>query len=158
MTRRGSIAYYSAAIVCGSSFLAASYYGYFLWAGASSQQWGRDFLFIYVITIPLALLPQLLSAWLLRWLALRLAPRSLPVWLACGTIIWLAVLWSVGQLGIVVQASRESQQWASFKTAAMFLLVGPMYAVQQTLWIALPAAVATAWVLFTVNRAFEEQA
>jgi hypothetical protein len=39
----------------------------------------------------------------------------------------------------------------------MFVLVGPMYAVQQPLWIPLPAAVATAWVLFTVHRAFEEQ-
>jgi hypothetical protein len=39
----------------------------------------------------------------------------------------------------------------------MFLLVGPMYAVQQPLWIPLPAAVATACVLFTVHRAFAEQ-
>lgn len=157
MTRSGSIAYYLAAVVCGSFFLAASYYGFFLWTGASSRNWGRDFLFIYVITIPLALLPQLLSAWLLRRLALRVAPRSLPVWLAAGTVIWLAVLWSVGQLGAAVQAIRAPAALPDAKVAVMFLLVGPMYASQQPLWIPMPAAAATAGVLFLVHRAFEER-
>jgi len=157
MTRRGSIAYYLAAVVCGSFFLAVSYYGSLLWTGASRQNWGRDFLFIYVITIPLALLPQLLSAWLLRRLAWRVAPRSWPVWLAAGTIIWLAVLWSVGQVGAAVEQIRPSPAWVNLKVVVMFLLVGPMYASQQPLWIPVPAAAATAWVVFLVHRAFEEQ-
>lgn len=158
MTRRGSIAYYSAGIVCGSFFLAASYYAYFLWTGASSQHWGRDFLYIYVLTIPLGLLPQLLAAWAVRQLARRFAWRSFGIWLLAGCLIWLGLLWVIGQLGVAVQATRGSPEWFYAKLAAMFLLVGPMYAVQQPLWIPLPAAVATAWVLFTVHRAFEQQA
>jgi hypothetical protein len=157
MTRRGSIAYYLAGIVCGSFFLAASYYGFFLWTGASSQHWGRDFLYIYMLTIPLALLPQVLGAWALRRLARRFAWRSLALWLVVGPLIWLGVLWVIGQLGVAVQATRGTPGWYYAKLAAMFVLVGPMYAVQQPLWIPLPAAVATAWVLFTVHRAFEEQ-
>ena len=157
MTRRGSIAYYFAGIVCGSFFLAASYYGFLLSTGASSRQWGRDFLYIYFITIPLALLPQLFSAWLLRRIAARLAPRSLPVWLVCGALAWLAVFWSVGQLGVAVNQLRPQGAWTNLKVAVMFVLVGPMFAVQQPLWIPLPAAAATAWVLFLVHRAFELQ-
>lgn len=157
MTRRGSIAYYSAGIVCGSFFLAASYYGYFLWMGASSQHWGRDFLYIYMLTIPLGLLPQLLAAWTLRRLARRFAWRSFAVWLVAGSVIWLGLLWVFGQLGTAVQATRGVPGWYYPKLAAMFLLVGPMYAVQQPLWIPLPAAVATVWVLYTVHRAFEER-
>ena len=57
-----------------------------------------------------------------------------------------------------MQATRGTADWYYAKLAAMFLLVGPMYAVQQPLWIPLPAAVATAWVLFTVHRAFDPQA
>lgn len=157
MTRRGSIAYYSAAVVCGSFFLAASYYGYFLWMGASSQQWGRDFLFIYVVTIPLGLLPQLLGAWALRRLALRLPWRSVVVWLLGGMAIWAALLWGVGQLGIAMEAARVPSQWVNAKVAVMFVLVGPMFVAQQPLWLPLPAAVATAWVLFLVHRAFAER-
>lgn len=156
MTRRGSIAYYSAGIVSGSFFLAASYYGYFLWMGASSSHWGRDLLYIYMLTIPLGLLPQLLAAWALRRLAGRLAWRHIAIWLVAGSVIWLGLLWVFGQLGVAVQATRGTPGWYYTKLAAMFLLVGPMYAVQQPLWIPLPAAVATAWVLYTVHRAFEE--
>ncbi len=156
MTRRGSIAYYLAAVVCGSFFLSTSYYGYFLWMGASSRHWVRDFLFIYVVTIPLALLPQLLGAWTLRRVALRL-PRRLYVWLSAGTLIWIALLWAVGQLGSAVHAARVSPEWSSIKVAVMFVLVGPMYVAQQPFWIPLPAAAATAWVLYRVHRAFEER-
>jgi hypothetical protein len=158
MTRRGSIAYYSAGVVCGSFFLAASYYGYFQWAGASSQSWVRDFLYIYMLTIPLGLLPQLLAAWAVRQLARHLEWRTFAIWLVAGSVIWLALLWVFGQLGVAVQATRATPGWYYTKLAAMFLLVGPMFAVQQPLWIPLPAAVATAWVLFTVHRAFEQQA
>ncbi len=158
MTRRGSIAYYLAAVVCGSFFLSASYYGFFLWMGASSQHWGRDFLYVYMLTIPLGLLPQLLAAWAVRRLACLFAWRDLAMWLAAGSVIWLGLLWTIGQLGIAVQATPSSPEWGYAKLGAMFLLVGPMYAVEQPLWIPLPAAVATAWVLFTVHRAFEEQA
>ncbi len=156
MTRRGSIAYYSAGVVCGSFFLAASYYGFFLWTGASSQHWGRDFLYIYMLTIPLALLPQLLAAWTLRRLARSFAWRSLAIWLVVGPLLWLGLLWVVGQLGVAVQATKFGAQWVNLKVAVMFLLVGPWFAVQQPLWIPLPAAVATAWVLYSVHRAFEE--
>jgi hypothetical protein len=157
MTRRGSLAYYSAGIVSGSFFLAASYYGFFLWTGASSQHWGRDFLYIYMLTIPLALLPQLLAAWAVRRLALLFVWRNFATWLVAGSVIWLGLLWVIGQLGVAVQATRGTPGWYYAKLAAMFVLVGPMFAVQQPLWIPLPAAVATAWVLFSVHRAFAEQ-
>lgn len=156
MTRRGSIAYYLAAVVCGSFFLAVSYYGYFLWMGASSQHWARDFLFIYAVTIPLALLPQMLAAWTLRRLA-RGLPRRVWIWLSAGTVIWIALLWFVGQIGTAVHAAKVSPEWSNIKVAVMLVLVGPMYVAQQPLWIPLPAAAATAWVLYRVHRAFEER-
>jgi hypothetical protein len=109
-----------------------------------------------MLTIPLALLPQLLAAWALRRLALLLAWRNFATWLVAGSVIWLGLLWVIGQLGVAVQATRGTPGWYYAKLAAMFLLVGPWFALQQPLWIPLPAAVATAWVLFTVHRAFAE--
>ena len=60
-------------------------------------------------------------------------------------------------MGVAVQAMRIPQPWTNVKVAVMFLLVGPKFVVQQSLWIPIPAAVATAWVLYSVHRAFEER-
>ncbi len=157
MTRRGSIAYYLAAVVCGSFFLAATYYAYFLAKGAGSQRWGRDFLFVYFFTIAFGFLPQLLGAWVLRRLALRLAWKGVLPWLLAGTAIWVALVWCVVQLGTAVEAWRPSPAWMQVRATLLVSLIGAMYAGLQPLWIPIPAAAATGWVLYSVHRAFAER-
>ena len=152
MTRRGSIAYYLAAAVCGSFFLAASYYGYFLWAGSSSQHWGRDFFFLYFFGLLFGVVPLILSAWALRRVAAWLGWRQGGQWLLAGTGIFVTVIWGLGRLGIAL----TDAVFPGVMTL-MPLLGGPMFAALYPPWIPLPAAIATAWVLHSVHRAFEEQ-
>ena len=155
MTRRGSIAYYLAGVVCGSFFFSASYYAYFVIAkGASSRNWGRDFLFVYFLTALFGFLPQLLGAWLLRRIATRFAWTTMLSWLLGGSAVFVVIVWGVGQLGLLVE---RWQLPLSVKASLMSALFGPMFVALQPLWVPIPAAAATAWVLFTVHRAFAER-
>lgn len=157
MTRRGSIAYYLAAVVCGSFFLSASYSAYFLlFKGASSQNWARNFIFVYFFTVLLGLVPQILGAWALRRIATRLGWGAWWQWLLAGTAIFVAIVWGVGQLGLLVEGVRFPPEWMSAKVALMSVLVGPIFVALNPMWVPVPAAAATAWVLYSVHRAFAE--
>jgi hypothetical protein len=151
MTRRGSIAYYLAAAVCGSFFLAVCYFVYFQFAGSDSQHWGRDFLFLYFFAILFASLPVALGAWLLRRLVAKLDWKQAWQWLLAGTSVFLAVVWGLGRIGVALVDAD-----APGAVALMPLLGGPMFAALYPPWIPLPAAAATAATLFLVHRAFDE--
>ncbi len=153
MTRRGSIAYYLAAVVCGSFFLAVSYFLYFQAAGSDSKQWGRDLLFLYFFGVLFAALPLVLGAWLLRRVVARLNWKQGWQWLLTGTAIFLAVVWVLGRTGVaLVDADVPGTM------ALMPILGGPMFATLYPLWVPLPASAATAATLFLVHRAFAEPA
>lgn len=149
MTRRGSIAYYLAAVVCGSFFLSASYYLYFvLGRGASAKDWAKGFLFVYFFTILLGFLPELLGAWLLRRVVTALGWTATWQWLIAGTAVFFALVWGVGQAGLALEQQLP--------LAVKVVLLGAMYVAVSPLWIPVPAAAATAWVLHRVHRAFAE--
>lgn len=154
MTRRGSLAYYLAAVVCGSFFLAVSYHGSFLASGAAREHWARDFLFVYFFTVSLGFIPQLLAAFSLRRLASRLGWTRAWQWVAAGSVLFLVVLWGLGKLGLAVEDAYFAQGFQKLKAALMFLLVGPMMATTKPMWLPVPAAAATSWVLYLVHRAF----
>jgi len=150
MTRRGSIVYYLTAVVCGSFFLALSYFVYFRAVGSDSRQWGRDFLFLYFFALLFASLPLLLAAWLLRRAVVKLRGKQGWQWMLAGTAILMAVLWGLGRTGVaLVDADVPGAM------ALMPFLAGPMFAVLYPMWVPLPAAAATAATLFLVHRAFE---
>ena len=155
MTRRGSLAYYFAAITLGSFFLAVTYYANFLLHGAPRDNIGRDFLVTFFFTVMLTVLPMLLCAFLLRRAAVAFRWQSPWPWMLAGAALFLAVVQGLGWLGTVVNTNKMIVPW--WRMALMFILVGPMLAVKQPFWLPLPAGALTAWLLSRIHRAFETQ-
>lgn len=154
MTRRGSLAYYFAAITLGSFFLAVTYFGYSLATGAPRENIGRDFLVTYFFTVMLTLLPMLLWAFLLRRAAVAFRWSAPWPWMLAGAALFLALMQALGWLGNAVQTDKLVVEW--WRMALMFVLVGPMLAVQQPFWLPLPAGAVTAFLLYRVQRAFAQ--
>ncbi|MBI1749173.1 MAG: hypothetical protein HY234_02735 [Acidobacteria bacterium] len=138
MTRRGSLAYYFAAITLGSFFLAVTYYAHLLLDGAPRENIGRDFLVTYFFTVMLTLVPMLLCAFLLRRVAVAFRWSAPWPWMLCGAGLFLTLVQALGWLGNAVQTDKLVVE--SWRMALMFLLVGPMLAVKQPFWLPLPAA------------------
>jgi hypothetical protein len=156
MTRRGSLVYYLTAEVCGSLFLAITYYPYFVIAhGAPRQQMGRDILFTFFFTAMLGAADLLITAFVLRMVARRAGWTAAWQWLVAGGMVLAVVTAALGGLGFLVEQGR-SMMW--LRTTVLFLLIGPRFVLQQPLWLPLPAGVATAYALYLVHRAFEPRA
>jgi len=153
MTRRGSLAYYFAAITLGSFFLAVTYYVHFLLNGAPRENIGRDFLVTFFFTVMLTLLPMLLCAFLLRRVAVAFRWSAPWPWMLAGAALFLALVQALGWLGNALQTDRLVVEW--WRMALTFLLVGPMLAIKQPWWLPLPAGALTAWLLFRIHSAFE---
>jgi hypothetical protein len=155
MTRRGSLAYYFAAIALGSFFLAVTYYAHFLSHGAPRENIGRDFLVTYFFAVMLTLLPMLLCAFLLRRAAVVFRWSAPWPWMLAGAALFLALVQALGWLGNAVETNKLVVEW--WRMALMVVLVGPMLAAKQPFWLPLPAGALTAWLLFRIHRAFEER-
>jgi hypothetical protein len=153
MNHRGSLAYYPAAVVCGGFFLSVCYYPYVLLVTrAPSAAWARGFLFVCFFALLLGAVPLLIWAAVLRWLARRQGWRGATEWMAAGVALFAL---EMGALGILVKLLTPVPfpRWAEL--ALGFLLAGPRFVVKQPLWLPFPGAVATAYVLSLVHRAFE---
>ncbi|MCL4522332.1 MAG: hypothetical protein M1453_14710 [Acidobacteria bacterium] len=155
MTRRGSLAYYFAAITLGSFFLAVTYYMHFLLSGASRENIGRDFLVTFFFTVMLTVLPMLLCAFLLRRAAVTFRWQTPWPWMLAGAALFLALVQALGWLGNAVQTDRLVVEW--WRMALTFVLMGPMLAIKQPWWLPLPAGALTAWLLLRTHRAFDER-
>jgi hypothetical protein len=153
MTRRGSLAYYFAAITLGSFFLAVTYYVHFLLHGAPQENVGRDFLVAFFFTVMLALLPMLLSAFLLRRTAVAFRWSAPWPWMLAGAALFLALVQGLGWLGNAVQTDKMVVEW--WRMALTFVLMGPMLAVKKPFWLPLLAGAFTAWLLFRIHSAFD---
>ncbi len=154
MTRRGSLAYYFAAITLGSFFLAVSYYVHFLLHGAPRENIGRDFLVTFFFAVMLTLLPMLLCAFLLRRAAVALRWSAPWPWMFAGATLFLTLVQGLGWLGNAVQTDKLVVEW--WRMALTFALVGPMLAVKQPFWLPLPAGAVTAFLLYRIHRAFAQ--
>ena len=152
MTRRGSLAYYGAAVVVGSLFLTLTYYPHFIFLGASPEHWPRDLLFVYFFVLMLGCVPHLLLALILRRAAHRFGWISARPWMLAGMVLLLSILGLLAGLGNLLASHRGGEWW---RMVLMFLLVGPMYAAKSPLWLPLPAGAATGFVLHRIHRAFE---
>lgn len=154
MTRRGSLVYYSAAVVVGSATLAVFFYVFALGMGRvdSRSNWARDIILINFYAIPLGMFPQLLFAFLLRRLATRMAWRGVWAWCAGGMGVTFLTVWALGMLGEVVERVPGSPMW---RFPLLFLLVGPRLIAREGIWLTLPSGGLTAVVLNRIHRAFE---
>ena len=150
MTKKGSLAYYLAAVVCGSFFFTLAQ---FLIGrdGALASNWARDFLFAFFIGTIFGCVPQLLAAFVLRQLAKPLRWTEAWHWAIGGAGVYLLVLIVLGVLG--AGFDKLAKGWR-FESYGLYLFGQATMSVNGGYWQALAAGALTSLVLFAVHRAF----
>ncbi len=158
MTSRGSLAYYLAAWVCGSFFMAFAFWVEVRWpVKTSPDAVFRDvsFLGLCFFGLILGAVPSLLFGWILRRLLKLLRAENVWTWIAAGAVLALLVIWFLGSAGRLARDPRFLPY--SALPIWPFLLVGPLAILEGSAWISLPVGAATASVLYAVHRAFALQ-
>jgi hypothetical protein len=161
MTRRGSIAYYLAAVVCGGFFLVVALAA----VGRSSLRISppgyRDVFLLYFLSLAYGSFAFLLHALLLRLLARRLRWVSSWEWMLAGAMIAVALGWALHAAWLhgLGQRALPGPPWLwhlifGGPVALVGMVKGP---VSATLAMALLGA-GSATVLARVDRAFADGA
>lgn len=151
MTRRGSIAYYLAAWVCGCFFMAAT-----IWLGneilPTVPRSVSLLLVTYFFSLMFGAVTSLLFGFFLRRAATGMRWSRAWHWLVGGAILAPAL---TAVLGAV--ASSPALQGSGWRVWIFLPLTGPYMINGSRVWMLLltaPAGAATAWVLFRIHRAF----
>ena len=151
MTRSGSIAYYLAAVVCGSFFFTLAHFLVGTDRG-NDPDWVRAFLFAFFLDTIFGCIPQILAAFVLRRLAGPLRWTKAWHWAIGGAGVFLLVLIVLGILGTAFDRVAGGSRIAP---------LGPFVFGQATMrsgiWQTLSAGALTALVLYSVQRAFGRQ-
>jgi hypothetical protein len=154
MTRRGSLAYYLAAWICGCFFMSVC-----VWArsmvsadsarGEYSIAGYSGFFFVVFCGLLYGAATALIGAFLLRRLMRALKWRSAVQWIVAGGVLAPALIWLVAEL-----AHRTSASSVPAPTFVSVLIGGPKMVIAVGWWLAIPAGAATAYVLYRIDRAF----
>ncbi len=159
MTKRGSLAYYSAAVVCGCFFLVIALAGVGERSLRVSSPGIRDLFLLYVLSVAYGSFSLLLFAFLLRQLAKRGRWISVMEWMVCGAILACVVTWSLNAMWIYWLGQRDLP---GSPVLWMIIFAGPVGLVglskgpvSATLAMAVMGA-GTAWVLARIHTAFDE--
>lgn len=155
MTRRGSLAYYFAAIVCGCFFVALTYYLHSALEWGFGERWGRDLLFAWFLSVIAGFLPILFFAFLLRRAAGLMKLSAAWQWMALGVVAGLATLSLLDRAGTLLEQLYFPAERQRLKSLLVFPFVGPMMYAAKPLWLPIPAFAATAYVLYRIHRAFD---
>lgn len=152
MTRRGSLAYYLAAWVCGCFFMSATIWFSSLWV--TNARSVSDLLFVYFLYLMNGVLPMLLFGFVLRRAAKGMGLTRTWQWLVTGAILTPGLTALLGMMSSwhIFQGTGW-RDWIS----TYLLSTSSVYAPPNPKWIPLitaPAGAATAWVLFRIDRAF----
>ena len=155
MTRRGSLAYYLAAWVCGCLFMSLGAW-LVAWVSANQNDLGMrsaaGFLVLYFFGLIFGLFPSLLFAFLLRRIMTGLGAQHLWVWLLVGAALAYPLLAGLGWIG------RLPGRFARPEGFLWLLLFGGYRGWPNAVFLAaIPAAAATSAVLFSVHRAFSQK-
>jgi hypothetical protein len=152
MTRRGSLAYYLAAWVCGCFFFALAVWLKNLAKPATGfLSFGNPFgmMLFYFYGMILGVVAVLLFAILLRQVTASAKWRRAWQWILAGALL-APILNFI--LASFTRGSAISQD--AMPLWLKLISLGPSLLMQAGLWLAIPAGAATAWVLYRVDRAF----
>jgi hypothetical protein len=154
MTRSGSIAYYLAAVVCGSFFFTLAQFIIGRPNVGGVGDLARNFIYAFFLETIFGCVAQLLAAFSLRRLASPLKWTEAWHWAVGGAGVFLLVLYVLSLLGAAFNhymGGTRAEQFGKyiFSQAADTLHGG--------IWQALAAGALTALVLFAVNRAFSRE-
>ena len=156
MTRRGSLAYYLAAWICGCSFISLAVWLKDLFGPALdffSMRSAFGLLFFCFYGLLLGAFASFLGAFLLRRVVGLAHWQSGWSWAAAGAVL-APVL--IGALGAVSRNAEMSQR--TLPRLVWLATYGPGVVLQAGWWLSIPAGAATAFVLFRIHRAFAPDA
>lgn len=160
MTRRGSIAYYMAAVVCGCFFLVVALAGVGQRSLRVSPAGFGDIFLLYFLSLAYGSISLLLFAFLLRVLARRIRWISGIEWMVGGAILACVLAWSMNAIWVHWLSQRDlpgpTRLWMIVFGGPVGLVGLAKGPVSATLAMALMGA-ATAWVLERIHRAFENK-
>jgi hypothetical protein len=155
MTRRGSLAYYSVAVVLGSVLMTIAVW---LPGGAEGSHWspstrGASGLFVACFFgLLLGAIPAILFGFFLRRImALFQGLNHAVGWIISGSIVGCGEMWILGLMAGLLRPRLEG----AVGMASIFLLAGPDLVLKTGLWATVPVAAVTSFYLFRVKRAFE---
>ncbi len=151
MTRSGSLAYYLAAVVCGSFFFTLAHFLVGTDKG-SDPDWARAFLFAFFLDTIFGGIGQIIAAFVLRRLAAPLRWTKAWHWAIGGAGVFLLVLIVLGMLGTAFDRVA-----AGSRIASLGPFVFGQARMRSGIWQTLSAGALTALVLFSVHRAFGRQ-
>jgi hypothetical protein len=151
MTRSGSLAYYLAAVVCGSFFFTLAHFLVGTDKG-SDPDWARAFLFAFFLDTIFGGIGQIIAAFVLRRLAAPLRWTKAWHWAIGGAGVFLLVLIVLGMLGTAFDRVA-----AGSRIASLGPFVFGQASMRSGIWQTLSAGALTALVLFSVHRAFGRQ-
>jgi uncharacterized membrane protein len=162
MTRRGSLAYYLVAWVCGCLFMSLAIWLPGQWEHTHwtpGFQGASGFLFFYFLGLILGAFTALLFAFLLRRLVAALRLKDLWQWALTGAGLAELLVWGLAGLNSVFGSSRFALGMPRPLELLRILLVGALGAVRPpAVRSILAAGAATASVLHLIQRAFEPRA
>lgn len=152
MTRRGTLAYYLAAWTCGCFFMTAA-----IWvkglpgatAGFYSVRSVFGLLFLSFFGLMVGAIPACLCGFFLRRICNSCGWDSQWQWILAGALLTPCVVGILGSWG------RRAAEHSAARPGLLTLLVtGPRTVLEAGPWLAIPAGALTAWVLFSIERAF----
>jgi len=152
MTRRGSLAYYLAAWICGCVFTSDAVWLFSIYSvrGYSNQFAGVfGLLFLCFYGLMCGAVPALIWAFILRRLMKALNRRRTVEWIAAGAGLSTALVVGLGEWGL-----RFSNHGATPPLPIESLVCGPVGVMTADWWLAIPSGAATAYVLYRIDRAF----
>ena len=158
MTRRGSLAYYLAAWVCGCFFMALAFWLEMHWPSRlSSEAVFHDigFLGLCFFGLIIGAVPSLLFGWILRRLLRFARAENVWIWIVAGALLAPLVIWILGNAGRLLRDRRFLPY--SALPIWPFLVVGPLAILDESIWITVPVGAATASVLYAVHRGFAQE-
>jgi len=157
MTRRGSFAYYLAAVAVGCPLVTLAVW---LPGGSAGMQWTADtrgaasFFLAVFLGLLLGATAALLFGFLLRRIVAVWKPGRLWHWIVAGALLAPAEVWLLARLLNPLDAVLSGR----FGSMVIALLAGPaLVHGSGRLWATVPVGALTAFVLHRIHSAFQPQ-
>jgi hypothetical protein len=143
MTRRGSLAYYLAAIAVGCFAQTVCLWLYYVFTDHPHP----GLLNLYFLSLLTGSFAALMFAFFLR-LVLRFTNLQ-SGWQGslAGAVLSLLLVWGAGSFATTFELAQQGPLW-------MAMLGGPTAVALTSPWLAIPAGAGTAFVLWRIHRAF----
>ncbi len=151
MTRRGSLAYYLAGVVCGSFFYTLAHFVTARPNRGIGTSWAGGLLEAFFIGTIFGWFPQIVAAFLLRRVSVPLRWSEAWHWVVGGAGIFLLVFVVLGVLGAAIDQRTGGLGYGRW---AQILFGQATLSVRSGIWQGLAAGAATSFVLYRVHRSF----